>query len=116
MPRKPASRASKGPRREPEQPPEGEFRRISLMIREDQHEALSALGVNVSGLIRDLVDDYLSEHTVTIAVSEQTRALYQKIVADTGSGDHEVEPYLRKALRELLDQKIREMEKLRKSL
>ena len=92
---------------------EPELRRISLMIREDQHEALQALGVNVSGLIRDLIDDHLSAFSVTIAVSEETRALYDHIVADTGTGDSEVEKYLRKALKELLEVRIKEMQKLR---
>ena len=44
-----------------------EFRRISLMIREDQHSRLLELGVNMSGLIRSLIDDHLSDAKITLA-------------------------------------------------
>ena len=70
------------------------LRRISLMVRADQHAALSEKGLNVSGLVRDLIDDYLSEHTITISVGEETRGLYDQIVANTGSTDEDVEVYL----------------------
>lgn len=92
------------------------LRRISLFIREDQHERLSALGVNVSGLIRDLIDDHLSESKITIAVGKETGDLYRQIVSNTGSTDADVEVHLKGALKEMLRQKIREMERLEKRL
>jgi hypothetical protein len=88
------------------------LRRISLMIREDQHRALTDQDLNVSGLVRDLIDDYLSEHKITIAVGEKTRSLYDQIVANTGSTDVEVEVYFREALKHLLNDKIKAMQKL----
>ncbi len=91
-------------------------RRISVMIREDQHEKLATTNVNVSGLIRDLIDDHLSEHKITIAVSEETRSLYNQIVSKTGSTDAEIEPYLKVALKAMLKDKIKAMEKLHQSL
>lgn len=93
-----------------------EFRRISLMIREDQHARLVELGVNMSGLIRSLIDDHLSESKITIGVSEQTAHLYQQIVSNTGSTDADVEPYLRAALKKMLKDRIAQMEKLHRTL
>ena len=92
------------------------LRRISLMVRADQHRALGDRGLNVSGLVRDLIDDYLSEHTITISVGEETRGLYDQIVANTGSTDADVEVYLRQALRHLLKDKVRAMQELEESL
>lgn len=93
-----------------------EFRRISLMIREDQHERLLELGVNMSGLIRSLIDDHLSESKITLAVTEQTAHLYQQIVSHTGSTDADVEPYLRAALKKMLKDRIAQMERLHRTI
>ncbi len=93
-----------------------EFRRISLMIREDQHLRLLELGVNMSALIRSLIDDHLSESKITLAVSEETAHLYQQIVSHTGSTDADVEPYLRAALKRMLKDRIAQMEKLHRSI
>ena len=67
------------------------MKRISLMLKAEQYERLNQEGINTSGLVRDLLDDYLSDHKVTISVTEETRALYDRIVSNTGSTDDEVE-------------------------
>jgi hypothetical protein len=92
--------------------PEPNLRRISLMVREDQYQALADRGLNVSGLVRDLIDDYLSEYKITISVGEETRSLYDQIVANTGSTDVDVEVYFREALKHLLRDRIKAMQKL----
>jgi hypothetical protein len=96
--------------------PEPALRRISLMVREDQYQALTDRGLNVSGLVRDLIDDYLSEHTITISVGEETRSLYDQIVANTGSTDVDIEVYFREALKHMLRDKIRAMQKLEEGI
>lgn len=88
------------------------LKRISLMIREDQAQVLAERGLNLSGLIRDLLDDYLSDHKITLSVSEETRAIYDKIISNTGSTDQDVETYLRDSLKILLHDKIQAMMKL----
>ncbi len=93
-----------------------EFRRISLMIREDQHVRLLELGVNMSGLVRSLIDDHLSESKITLAVSEETSHLYRQIVSHSGSTDADIEPYLRAALKRMLKDRIAQMEKLHRSI
>ena len=88
------------------------LKRISLMLREDQYEKLTAEGLNLSGLIRDLIDDHLSEHKITLTVSEETRKLYDQIISNTGTEDSELEPFLRSALHGMLKDKIQAMQKL----
>jgi hypothetical protein len=73
------------------------------MIREDQHDRLADLGVNVSGLVRSLIDDHLSESTI-------------KIVSNTGSTDADIEPYLRAALKRMLKDRITRLERLHRTL
>lgn len=86
------------------------------MVNEEQHQKLLDSGLNVSGLIRDLIDDYLSDFKITLSVSEETRQIYDKIVANTGTTDSDLEKYIVKALKELLKIKIREMQDLEKNL
>jgi hypothetical protein len=98
------------------QPNEPSLRRISLMVREDQYRSLADRGLNVSGLVRDLIDDYLSEHKITLGVGEETRSLYDQIVANTGSTDVDVEIYFREALKHMLKDKIKAMQKLEEQI
>ncbi len=95
---------------------EPNLRRISLMVREDQYKNLTDQGLNVSGLVRDLIDDHLSENKITISVGEETRNIYDRIVANTGSTDIDVEIYFREALKNLLKDKIRAMQNLQKQI
>lgn len=88
------------------------LKRISLMIREDQYENLCQKGLNLSGLVRDLLDDHLSDYKITLSVSEQTREVYDKIVSNTGSTDEDIEKYLHSSLRQLLKDKIKSMQEL----
>lgn len=86
------------------------------MIREDQYQSLLDSGLNVSGLMRDLVDDYMSEFKITLSVSEETRRIYDKVVSNTGATDQDLERYIVKALKELLKGRIKEMQDLERDL
>lgn len=86
------------------------------MIREDQYKKLLDSGLNVSGLMRDLVDDYMSEFKITLSVSEETRRIYDKVVSNTGATDQDLERYIVKALKELLKGRIKEMQDLERDL
>ena len=86
------------------------------MIRQDQYESLCHQGLNLSGLIRDLIDDHLSEHKITLGVSEPTRQLYDRIISNTGSTDADVEIYLKDALSKLLQDKISAMQELQQTV
>lgn len=92
------------------------LKRISLMIREEQYEKLNSAGINLSGLIRDLVDDYLSEHKIILSVTEETKQLYDLIISNTGSTDEDLEQYLKTGLKDLLKDKIKSMQKLEEKL
>lgn len=91
------------------------LKRISLMIREDQYERLVKEGVNLSGLFRDLLDDHFSDHKITLSVGAETRALYDKIVSNTGTEDSDVEPFVRAALQALLKEKIQDLQELERT-
>ena len=91
-------------------------RRVNVVIAEEQHEAIAKRGLNLSGLIRDLLGDYLSESRVTIQVSADTRHLYDLIVSNTGATDEDLEGPLREALARVLEEKINRMRKLHEQL
>lgn len=87
-------------------------KRISLLLREEQYNVISEKGINLSGLVRDLLDDYLSEHKITISVGEETKDLYDLVISNTGSSDEDLEVYLKQGLKDLLKDKIKVMQKL----
>lgn len=89
--------------------------RVSIMMRRDQHDELQKMGVNISGYIRDLIDDRISNHTITINVEEGTKKIYDQIISHSGEHDRELEPFLRDALRNMLAEKIRQMQQLQKN-
>ncbi|MFA7275965.1 MAG: hypothetical protein WC043_04110 [Pseudobdellovibrionaceae bacterium] len=95
---------------------EKSLKSICLMIRKDQHDRLQDMGVNVSGFVRDMIDDRLSEATVILNVSPETRALYDQIISTSPNGDIDLEPYLREALKNKLKDHITAMQKLHESL
>ena len=92
-----------------------DLKRISLMIGEDQYDAIGSKGLNLSWLIRDLIDDYLSSKTLNIAVTDETRNLYEKIVSSVGDMDKDFEPFLKEALHNYLKSRIEDMKKLEKT-
>ncbi len=86
------------------------------MVRKDQHKSLQDMNVNISGYIRDLIDDRLSNHTITLSVGKETRALYDQIISETERGDKDFEPYVREALKKMLSEKIKNLQKLQKTM
>jgi hypothetical protein len=95
---------------------ERDLKRISLMIGEDQYEQISKRGLNLSWLVRDLLDNYLNDNKISLHVTDETRQLYEKIIgSDSGDPDPEFEPFLKDALRSLLKLKIENMQKLEKN-
>ena len=88
-------------------------KRISVMIGEDQYERLAKANLNISALIRDLVEDYFSESKVTLSVSKKTRELYDKIISNTGSTDKDIEPLLVDVLKKLLKIRLEKISALK---
>lgn len=97
-------------------PSESHYKRVNIMIGDKQYRALTERGLNVSGLIRDLLGDYLSDNVIAVQVSEETKRIYDLVVANTGSTDQEIEVHLRAALAKVLEQRIEEMQTLHKNL
>lgn len=93
-----------------------ETRRINIVILEEQYQSLTQRNLNVSGLIRDLLGDHLSRNVITLQVSEETRRIYETIVANTNNTDADIESYLRSALANVLERQIREMKTLHQRL
>ncbi len=90
--------------------------RVSLMIRKDQHEKMKDMDANISGYIRNLVDDDMSDHTITVAVKPETKMVYDQIISHTGEGDEDFEPYIKQALKAMLTDKIKKLQKFQREL
>ena len=93
-----------------------ELVRVSLMIRKDQHERLRDMDANISGYIRNLVDDQLSDDTITVSVQPDTKKVYDQIISHTGEGDEDFEPYIKQALKKMLADKIKKLQKFHSEL
>ena len=92
------------------------FKRVNVLIREDQHQKVTDLGLSLSGLLRDLLDDRFSDTTVTLSVSKRTRKLYDNIISNFGVGDADLERFFVHALDRFLSERSREIEVLKKRL
>jgi hypothetical protein len=92
------------------------FKRVNVLIREDQHQKVNDLGLSLSGLIRDLIDDRFSDTTVTLSVSKRTRKLYDNIISNFGVGDADLERFFVQALDRFLSERSREIDILKKRL
>ena len=92
------------------------YKRVNVLITHQQHEEIAKLGLNFSGLVRDLLDDRFSETSIAINVSKQTKELYDTVISNFGTADADLEPYLLKALDEFLKSKTSEIDNLRKKI
>ncbi len=93
-----------------------QYRRVNVLIREDQHEKVTELGLSLSGLLRDLLDDRFSDTNVILSVSRRTRKLYDNIISNFGVGDTELERFFVQALDRFLSERSKEIEILKKKL
>lgn len=82
-------------------------KRVNILIPESYHAKVHEMGINLSGLVREAIEDRLSEKTITLSVSKETHRLYQQIFNETNSSDSEFEPYLKNALQQFVDYLIK---------
>ena len=91
-------------------------KRVNVMITEEQYREVTDRGLNLSGLMRDLLGDHFSNDVISLQVSEDTRKVYDLLVSNAGATDHDIEIHIRRALANLLAEKIEEMHTLRTRL
>jgi hypothetical protein len=92
------------------------FKRINILIRPDQHEQVSELGLSLSGLVRDLLDDRFNDNIITLSMSERSKGLYDHIVSNFGASDAELEQFFVEALDRFLVHRSEQIESIRKKL
>jgi hypothetical protein len=89
------------------------FKRVNVLITAAQHARVSKSGLNLSGLVRDLLDDHFSGSRITVSLSSRVRSLYDQVVSNFGASDKDLEPYLADALDRFLADKGREIQRMR---
>ena len=92
------------------------FKRVNVLLRPDQHKRVMSAGLNMSGLIRGLLDDHFSEEKIVLSVSPRMKELYQQLISNLGAEDKELEIYFLEALDKFLADKTRQIDDLRKSI
>ncbi len=92
------------------------FKRVNVLLRPDQHERVVSGGLNMSGLIRGLLDDHFSDEKIVLSVSPRVREVYQLLISNLGAEDRELEIYFLEALDKFLAEKTRQIDDLRKSI
>ena len=92
------------------------FRRINVLVRHEQHERVAEAGLNMSGLIRGLLDDHFSKERIVLSVSPELKGVYQNVISNFGAEDKDLEPYFLAALDRYLEDKIRQIGELRASI
>lgn len=89
-----------------------DLKSICVMIRKDQHDQLHEMKLNISGFIRDMIDDRLSNQTILLSVSPETKEMYDRIVSMSPDGDTALEPFLREAMKNMLKDHIEKIKSL----
>lgn len=92
------------------------FKRISVLVREDQHERVVEAGLNMSGLIRGLLDDHFSDERIVFSVSPRVKDVYNTVISNFGGEDRQLEVYFLEALDKFLEEKTRQIAELRESI
>ena len=92
------------------------FKRVNILIRPDQRQRVMSAELNMSGLIRGLLDDHFSEEKIVLSVSPRVKDLYQTLISNFGAEDRELEIYFLEALDKFLADKTRQIDDLRKSI
>ncbi len=93
-----------------------DFKRINILVRRDQHSRVTDAGLNMSGLIRGLLDDHFSDEKIVLSVSPRVKEVYQQLISNFGTEDSELEIYFLEALDKFLADKTRQIDDLRKSI
>lgn len=78
------------------------LKRINITIDQKLHKEIQERGLNLSGLVRERLEDYFSSNTITLSVSKQVKDRYDKIMSLTNSTDKEFMPFLEEALNSYL--------------
>lgn len=89
------------------------YRRVTLTIREDQHELVQKQGLSLSALVRDLIDDRFSSNKIVFNLSDEGKELYETVVAGFGSHDADLEPFFLAALDSFIETRIEALKKVR---
>jgi hypothetical protein len=92
------------------------LKRINIMLREDQYRKVLEEGLNMSGLLRDLLDDHFSEAKITLSVSPKTKRIYDNLISNFGGRDRDLEPHFLLAMDKVFQEKMDELDALRKKL
>lgn len=90
--------------------------RVNVIIREDQYQRIVDEGLNLSGLIRDLIDDSFSSNKIVLSMKRRTKKLYDYVVSNFAVSDEDLEPYILDALDRYLADKEKEINKMRKTV
>src|SRR5258708_1653716 len=92
------------------------YKRVNILLTQEQYEAVQARGLSLSGLVRDLITDRFSNTQIVLSVPPEIRALYDKLVSNFGVGDQDLAPYLLETLEKFLQSKTSEIESFRHAL
>ena len=92
------------------------YKRISVLVREDQYERVVAANLNMSGLIRGLLEDHFSDERIVFSVSPRVKEVYRTVISNFGAEDRELEVYFLEALDKYLSEKTRQIDALRKTI
>ena len=95
---------------------EESLKRINVMLREDQYRKVVEAGLNMSGLLRDLLDDHFSESKITLSVTPKTKQIYDNLISNFGGRDRDIEPHFVQVMDKVLQEKIAKIDALRKKL
>ena len=92
------------------------LKRINILVTDQQYEQVDKAGLNMSGLVRGLLEDHFSDEKIVLSVSPKVKQVYQHIISNFGGEDKHLESYFLEALDKYLAEKTKQIEALRKTI
>ena len=92
------------------------FKRINVLITQEQYQQVLKANLSLSGLIRDLLDDRFSDTRIVLSLGKETKKLYDYVISNFAVDDRDLEPQIIEALDKFLESKTKEIGRLRKKI
>lgn len=74
------------------------LKRVNITIDESLHKRVHDNGLNLSAMVREMLEDRFSENVIHISVSHETWLKYYKLMDYLQGDDSDFEPYFNEAL------------------
>lgn len=83
--------------------------RVNITLNEKLHKKVHTKGLNLSGLVREKLEDHFSNHTITFSVDKKLKNKYEELTSILNISDSDIQPFIDQAINEFIKVKKKEL-------